>query len=331
MSRHGPPREPGPPGPGDYGPPTDPWDAGGHPPERYDRGGYPPRGQEPVGHGPPGPPYADRPEYGGPEYGPPGYPDPGYPDPGYPDPGGFDQAGYPRGESYPDDRYADGRYDEPPYDERPYGDAPYGDAPHRDSPYRDEPDDDAAVTVVPGAGPGGPARRPVALYAVVTVLVLLAAVGVGYALYLLTGQDDEGGSGAVDQDVVPDPSATPDPDSPDFDNTGMNAAMARVDDCLVNDGSGLEPQMRIVACDAEEEAGQLFQVLEIVDEEVTDTGDAANEQAQEICADTEGYTHHYYEVAESSSFVLCMAEHDAAGDGDEAGGDDEDEAADDES
>jgi hypothetical protein len=70
MSRHGPPREPGPPpGSGDYGPPTDPWDSGGHPPERHDRGGYPPGGYDPAGHGPP---YADRPEYGRPDYGPPG-------------------------------------------------------------------------------------------------------------------------------------------------------------------------------------------------------------------------------------------------------------------
>lgn len=151
-----------------------------------------------------------------------------------------------------------------------------------------------------------PRRRPIGLYAVVAVIVVLAAVGVGYALFLLSG--DDGGQLDALPPATPDPTASPSTTGQaDRDNIGMNAAMALVSDCLVNDGTANEPQMRIVPCDTDEEA-QLYQVLEIFNERVEGEGQAANEQAQRICRDTEGYTHHYYEVGQTASFVLCMAE-----------------------
>lgn len=154
-----------------------------------------------------------------------------------------------------------------------------------------------------------PQRRNVGLYALVAVLVVLAAAGVGYALYLLTG----GGDGDPEAQQSPSPTVTTEPtgtpgsEASSRDNIGMSAAMAQVDDCLVNDGTPEQPQMRIVPCDTEE-GGQVFQVLAIFPERVEGEGQQANEQAQGICADTEGYTHHYYEVGDSASFVLCMAE-----------------------
>jgi hypothetical protein len=140
------------------------------------------------------------------------------------------------------------------------------------------------------------------------VLVVLAAVGVGYALYLLSGEESEpGATGTPDPTATGDPGPSPGPSGSPVDNIGMNAAMARVEDCLVNDGTAEQPQMRIVPCDAAEEDGQVFQVLAIFEERIEGEGEAANEQAQAICADTEGYTHHYYEVGDAASFVLCMA------------------------
>ena len=101
--------------------------------------------------------------------------------------------------------------------------------------------------------------------------------------------------------------SAPSPEATERNNLGMNAAMALVDDCLVNDGTMELPQMRIVPCDTDE-SGQVFQVLEIFDEEVEGEGETADKQAQEICADVDGYTHHYYEVGEAASFVLCLTE-----------------------
>jgi hypothetical protein len=154
-----------------------------------------------------------------------------------------------------------------------------------------------------------PPRRNVGLYAVVALLVVLAAGGVGYALYLLSS--DEGETTADDPTpaatTTAGPSSSPGPNGTPRDNIGMNAAMAQVDDCLVNDGTVDLPEMRIVPCDTDEDT-QVFHVLAIFSERVEGGGAAANEEAQAICAGTEGYKYHYYEVGESASFVLCMTD-----------------------
>jgi hypothetical protein len=150
--------------------------------------------------------------------------------------------------------------------------------------------------------PPPPPRRNTALYAVVAVVVLLAAAGVGYALYVLSG-DGEPGVAATTGPGSPGPSASP------RDNVGLSAAVAEADDCLVNDGNPSQTQMRIVRCDDEVETGATFRVLAVIDQRVEgEEDDARHASAQAICADVEGYTHHYFEVGEQSSFVLCMAE-----------------------
>ena len=165
----------------------------------------------------------------------------------------------------------------------------------------------------PYAGRSGPPpRRNVGLYALVALLVVLAAGAVGYALYLLSGDDPE--TTADGETPAPTASAGPSssagPSGSPRDNIGMNATMAQVDDCLVNDGTAEQPQMRIVACDTEEDT-QVFHVLAIFSERVEGEGAAANEQAQAICSDTEGYKFHYYEVSDGASFVICMTEREA--------------------
>lgn len=202
----------------------------------------------------------------------------------------------------PDPRY--GGYAEPyppPY-EQPYPEQQYLEPPHP------EPYPEPAYRE-----PYPPPRRNLGLYATVVVLVVLAAAGVGYALYLLSGEEGDGGTPGALASADPgpaattDPTASPDPAGSPPDNIGMNAAMAQIDDCLVNDGTAEQPQMRIVACDAEEPS-QVFRVLAVVDERIEGEGEAANQQAQSACGGTEGYTHHYYEVGDGTSFVLCMAE-----------------------
>jgi hypothetical protein len=247
------------------------------------------------------------------QYGPPGEPGRRYPDDYGPpsDPWGTapaaDSWGYDNS-SYADHSYQDPRDYQNPGDYRDPRD--YRD--YRDqAEYRGYPDQED--NWAPPPPPLEPARRSTGLYALVALLAVLAAGGVGYALYLLSTQDsDGGGNPAGGQTPTPavtaEASASPAPSGSPRDNIGLNAATAEVDDCLINDGSSEQPQMRVVACDSDED-GQVFQVLAIFDERVE--GDNANEQAQQICADTEGYRYHYYEVSDNASFVICMTEREA--------------------
>lgn len=160
--------------------------------------------------------------------------------------------------------------------------------------------------------PASPPRTNFGLYALVAVLVLLAAAGVGYALFLLSGDDEDPQAGdrpgpTSTAGGSASPGATPSPG----DNIGLSAAVARVGDCLVNEGSSEETAMRIVRCDEELDGDDVvvYRVLAVLEEQVQgDDNPARLNSAQQICSGTEGYTHHYFEVATENSFVLCMAE-----------------------
>lgn len=166
---------------------------------------------------------------------------------------------------------------------------------------------------VPPYQPPPPPRRSLGLYAVVAVLVLLAAGGAGYALYLLSGED--GGPGA-NPTSGPTPAGqvtgTASPGASPGDNIGLSAAAAREDDCLVNDGTAEQTQMRIVRCEDDDrpEGTVVFRVLAVVEQRVAgESNDARHDSAQQICdAAADAYTHHYFEIGDESSFVLCMAQ-----------------------
>lgn len=165
---------------------------------------------------------------------------------------------------------------------------------------------------VPPYQPPPPPRRSLGLYAVVAVLVLLAAGGAGYALYLLTGDDGDPGANPT-PGVTPtgQVTGTPDPSGSPSDNIGLSAAAARADDCLVNEGTTEQTQMRIVRCEGGEvpDGTVVYRVLAVIDEQVSGEDDAARHvSAQRICAEVDGYTHHYFEIGDESSFVLCMTE-----------------------
>lgn len=165
---------------------------------------------------------------------------------------------------------------------------------------------------VPPYQPPPPPRRNVGLYAVVAVLVLLAAGGAGYALYLLSG---DGGDPGANRTPGPTPTGqvtgTPGPSGSPSDNVGLSAAAARKDDCLVNEGTAEQTQMRIVRCEDGEvpDDAVMYRVLAVLDEQVSGADDDARHvSAQRICAEVDGYTHHYFEIGDESSFVLCMVE-----------------------
>jgi hypothetical protein len=91
---------------------------------------------------------------------------------------------------------------------------------------------------------------------------------------------------------------------------GLNAAMALEGNCLTNLGSEIEPQLQIVQCEDSDYSGPVYQVLARVDTEVEGESRSAQDAfAQQACTETDGYTHHYFEVSDSLSFVLCMTEY----------------------
>jgi hypothetical protein len=145
------------------------------------------------------------------------------------------------------------------------------------------------------------------------VLVLLVAAGVAATLYWV----GDGAQPAADPTGSPgdEASATAtaggdeDDDAPP-DRIGMGPAVAQPGDCLINEGTAEEPAMRVVPCDTDEDT-LVYRVLSRFDEQVTgDTPQEQDQSAQQICAGTEGYAHHYRLVAENpqDSFVLCMEE-----------------------
>jgi hypothetical protein len=155
------------------------------------------------------------------------------------------------------------------------------------------------------------------MFTLVAVLVVVLAAAVGSVLFVVSGEDGPSSAGPAEGTVDPTGPVPPTgaPDSPEAtpnDNIGMNAAMALVDDCVVNDGTEQDVQLRIIRCDDEVAGGVVFKVLAVFTEKVTGDEEERLAQAQQICEDTEGYSHHYYEVGENvaPSFVLCMAQQD---------------------
>lgn len=222
-------------------------------------------------------------------------------------------------ESYPGEPYLGGpdpRYDPPsdPWGGIGHGSGHWGDPttlrPNYDRPYpgaggHAEPDYD-----YPGAGydrpdwidPPSPRRpRRSALVVLLVMVILLVAGGVATVLYLASG----GGVAVAVQTPEP-PGAVGETSSVEgltSDNIGLAAGLARVGDCLVNDGTDAVLQMRITRCDDED--GQVYRVLARFDEAASN-----DDEASDYCAGIEGYRFHYYFIteAEGQSFVLCMTE-----------------------
>ncbi|MEU8239326.1 hypothetical protein AB0C07_13865 [Actinoplanes missouriensis] len=138
-----------------------------------------------------------------------------------------------------------------------------------------------------------PARRGFPTTAVVALVCLLVGAGVGIGVWFLVGRDD------------PPPPIAAEPTTPGGTGprpqTSEDARFATKGQCVRNDGSNLEPKLRVVAC-----AANTYQVLKRIDGRTTGDKDAMGK-----CAKVEGYTKWYYYDTEYDDVdvVLCLREY----------------------
>jgi hypothetical protein len=146
-----------------------------------------------------------------------------------------------------------------------------------------------------GAPP--PARRHnTPIVALVVVLGLLIAAGLGTAVWMLSrGSRPTAGSGAVAATTGPTTAANvPDP------QPSTDARFVKKGDCVRNEGTAAAPAMTIAPC-----ASGTYEVLKRIDGRTTGEADAESK-----CGKVPGYTKWYFYDSELDSldFVLCLKE-----------------------
>ena len=146
-----------------------------------------------------------------------------------------------------------------------------------------------------GAPP--PARRHnTPIVALVVVLGLLIAAGLGTAVWMLSrGSRPTAGSGAVAATTGPTTAANvPDP------QPSTDARFVKKGDCVRNERSAAAPAMTIAPC-----ASGTYEVLKRIDGRTTGEADAESK-----CSKVPAYTKWYFYDSELDSldFVLCLKE-----------------------
>ncbi|MEV6342026.1 hypothetical protein [Actinoplanes sp. NPDC051851] len=147
----------------------------------------------------------------------------------------------------------------------------------------------------PGTGPGtgsGP-RRGFAMGALVAVISVLVGGGLATTVWFLVGRDKPAETPAA---VATTTGVTgPQP------RTSEDARFAAKGQCVRNEGSNTEPELRIVVC-----AANTYEVLKRIDGKTTGEKDAVSK-----CAQVTGYTKWYYYDTEYDDvdFVLCLREY----------------------
>ncbi|WFE25623.1 hypothetical protein O7623_19830 [Solwaraspora sp. WMMD791] len=226
MSSYGPPGYPG------AGQPDDPAGTPGH-------SGYPPQGPAyPPGAG--YPPPGAQPVSGG------GYPDPTTPYPSYPPGGGYPDPGQPAG--YPPPTSGGGAYPQPGSGGGAYPPPPgSGGFPPPPPP----PGWGPPPPGMPGGQPPKKSRTGLIIGLVVGAVVLLMLCGCG-AIVAIGALAEDGGSTASDPTPVPsvdvEPTLDDDPASSAPPSTG-DSGLIVVGDCVVNDGTDDDAELRKVACE----------------------------------------------------------------------------------
>ncbi|AEV89202.1 hypothetical protein ACWT_8195 [Actinoplanes sp. SE50] len=150
----------------------------------------------------------------------------------------------------------------------------------------------AASAPGPAAGRSGPSRRGFAVGALIAVLSVLVGGGLATTVWYVLGRKDRAGTAASTPPAgVTVPRVQPSADAR-FANRGQ---------CIRNEGTNAEPQLRIVAC-----AANTYEVLKRVDGRTTGEKDAIAK-----CAKVPGYTKWYYYDTEYDDvdFVLCLREY----------------------
>ncbi|WP_229067347.1 hypothetical protein [Actinoplanes sp. DH11] len=138
-----------------------------------------------------------------------------------------------------------------------------------------------------------PARRGFAMGALVAVLSVLVGGGVATVAWFLVGREDEEPPAVT---AATTPAGTgPRP------QTSEDARFAAKGQCVRNDGTNLEPKLRVVSC-----AANTYQVLARIEGRTTGDKDAMGK-----CSKVKNYTKWYYYDTEYDDVdvVLCLREY----------------------
>jgi hypothetical protein len=140
-----------------------------------------------------------------------------------------------------------------------------------------------------------PEKRGIAMGALIAVLSVLLGGGLATAVWFLLGsKDDESTPVATSSTAVV---TVPRP------QTSADARFATKGQCVRNEGTNTEPELRIVVCTT-----NTYEVLKRIDGRATGEKDAVAK-----CAKVTGYTKWYYYDTEYDDvdFVLCLREYPA--------------------
>ena len=146
----------------------------------------------------------------------------------------------------------------------------------------------------PPPPPPPPPRRNFPTMVLVAVLAVLAGGGLATTAWLLLGREE---SPQPTTDASTAPPAYPGPRP----QTSEDARFVAKGQCVRNEGTNKEPQLRVVVC-----AANTYEVLKRIDGRTTGEKDAIGK-----CANVTGYTEWYYYDTEYDDidFVLCLREY----------------------
>jgi hypothetical protein len=142
--------------------------------------------------------------------------------------------------------------------------------------------------------PPAPPKRNTPIVALVVTLGVLIFVGLGATAWLLKVRNDKPTASPTTSDAATNPGPVP---------LGSEDARFNVKqgDCVVNEGSDDQPEMRVNAC-----TSGTFEVLKRIDGKTTGEKDAESK-----CSKVPGYTKWYFydSQLDDLDFVLCLKEH----------------------
>jgi hypothetical protein len=162
----------------------------------------------------------------------------------------------------------------------------------------------------PWMAPPKPSRAVPVLVLVIALLVIGGGGGAA-AWYFLTHQDDRvtttDPTAGVTTPANGGPTASsvkPSPTAPKFDPT-----VVKVNDCLVNNGSNVDPDLKVVSCDPVPDR-DVFRVIKIVsgsDIGQDDDGKLSVDEAQAACAGSKFERYYKNDFDDDSrDIVFCM-------------------------
>jgi hypothetical protein len=147
-----------------------------------------------------------------------------------------------------------------------------------------------------GQQPPPPPKRNTPIVALVVTLGVLICVGLGTTAWLLKVRADKPSASSSPSDAASNPGPAP---------LGSEDARFYVKqgDCVVNEGSDDQPEMRATTC-----TSGTYEVLKRIDGRTTGEKDAESK-----CSKVPGYTKWYFydSPLDDLDFVLCLKEHKA--------------------